>query len=67
MAHKIKQSIIPVYKPGPNIAVSYRTYIANAHLPLQKIMSLPTMHFITRVCRFFDNNFVTLSWIAIRF
>ena len=26
-----------------------------------------TMHIITRVSRFFDNNFVTLSWIAIRF
>ena len=26
-----------------------------------------TMHFITRVSRFFDNNFVTLSWIANRF
>ena len=26
-----------------------------------------TMHFITRVSRFFDNNFVTLSWITIRF
>ena len=25
------------------------------------------MHFITRVSRFFDNNFVTLSWIANRF
>ena len=25
------------------------------------------MHFITRVSRFFDNNVVTLSWIAIRF
>ena len=24
------------------------------------------MHFITRVSRFFDNNFVTLSWIANR-
>ena len=28
---------------------------------------ISTMHFITRVSRFFDNNFVTLSWIAIRF
>ena len=25
------------------------------------------MHFITRVSRFFDNNFVTLSWIANKF
>ena len=29
--------------------------------------NISTMHFITRVSRFFDNNFVTLSWIANRF
>ena len=56
-----------LHKHNPQVNRLRVSFLLSLKYIGQVIQQLRTMHFITRVSRFFDNNFVTLSWIAIIF